>query len=92
MILLWRITTNCNFACGFCAYDRRRAIARTAAHEDEVERVALLAAELAHLAGPVEVAITHIKPGEEAAVSGQIAALGLNHRVRALGTGEMFGF
>ena len=23
MIVLWRVTTRCNYACGFCAYDRR---------------------------------------------------------------------
>ena len=51
MILLWRITTSCNFACGFCAYDRRRAFARLAASEEEAERVALLAADLAQRRG-----------------------------------------
>jgi ribonuclease BN (tRNA processing enzyme) len=65
-----------------------RALAEVSRHLSP----SMLAAELAHLAGPVEVAITHIKPGEEAAVSGQIAALGLKHRVRALGTGERFEF
>lgn len=28
MIVLWRTTTRCNYACGFCAYDRRLDIAR----------------------------------------------------------------
>ena len=51
MILLWRITTRCNFACGFCAYDRRRAIPRIATAPGEVERVALLAADLAQRRG-----------------------------------------
>ena len=47
MILLWRITTLCNFACGFCAYDRRLVFPRTSADPGEVERVTLLAADLA---------------------------------------------
>ncbi len=50
---------------------------------------ALLAEELKHLAGPTEVCITHIKPGEVAAVMGEIAALGLPHKVRALATGDL---
>lgn len=40
MILLWRITTQCNFACSFCAYDRRLDLPRGAADATEVERVA----------------------------------------------------
>ena len=47
MILLWRVSTACNHACGFCAYDRRLDLARYAADPLEVERVALLAADLA---------------------------------------------
>lgn len=47
MIVLWRISTRCNFACGFCAYDRRLAVARRSVDPVEVERVALLAADLA---------------------------------------------
>lgn len=47
MILLWRVGTACNHACGFCAYDRRLELARHAADAIEVERVALVAADLA---------------------------------------------
>jgi MoaA/NifB/PqqE/SkfB family radical SAM enzyme len=28
VIVLWRTTTRCNYACGFCAYDRRLDVAR----------------------------------------------------------------
>jgi MoaA/NifB/PqqE/SkfB family radical SAM enzyme len=37
MIVLWRVTTHCNLACGFCAYDRRLPIAR---QEIDVSHVA----------------------------------------------------
>ena len=47
MILLWRVGTACNHACGFCAYDRRLNFARYSADPAEVERIALLAADLA---------------------------------------------
>ena len=42
MIVLWRITTVCNLACGFCAYDRRVVQPRRQVDADEVERVATL--------------------------------------------------
>lgn len=42
MIVLWRITGQCNLACAFCAYDRRRPVARGEADLTEVERVARL--------------------------------------------------
>lgn len=51
MILLWRITTRCNFACAFCAYDRRLGGTRHSVDPAEVERVALLAGELAARSG-----------------------------------------
>jgi len=38
----------------------------------------------------VPVGITHVKPGELPAVTGQIAALNLPHPVRALVPGEQF--
>lgn len=40
MIVLWRVTTMCNLACGFCAYDRRVPVPRVHADPLEVERVA----------------------------------------------------
>lgn len=51
MILLWRVTTRCNFACGFCAYDRRLGLPVRTMAPDEVARVACLAAELAERRG-----------------------------------------
>ena len=48
----------------------------------------LLAAELDGLAVDCEVFVTHVKPGEEAAVMQQIQALGLTHRPRALSAGQ----
>ncbi|MFM2065757.1 MAG: hypothetical protein RLZZ584_666 [Pseudomonadota bacterium] len=53
---------------------------------------AMLAKELAHLNPGAQVAITHIKPGEQAAVIGQIAALGLRQPVHALCSGERYKF
>ncbi|MBA4343091.1 MAG: 3',5'-cyclic-nucleotide phosphodiesterase [Methylibium sp.] len=56
---------------------------------------ASLARELAQLkpAQPaLDVHITHIKPGEETAVMGEIAALGLPHRVHALQAGQAMQF
>ena len=48
-----------------------------------------LRAELAHLATPTEVYITHIKPGEVDAVMSEIAAQGSPHRIRALVPGQV---
>lgn len=45
MIVLWRVTTACNLACGFCAYDRRLRLARVQAQAGEVERFATLLGE-----------------------------------------------
>ncbi|BDU21745.1 radical SAM protein [Dyella sp. GSA-30] len=42
MIVLWRITTLCNLACGFCAYDRRVPMDRVHVDPAEVERFATL--------------------------------------------------
>jgi MoaA/NifB/PqqE/SkfB family radical SAM enzyme len=44
MILLWRITSRCNFSCGFCAFDQRLKLPRLSVDPDEVERIARLAA------------------------------------------------
>ncbi len=49
---------------------------------------AALGHELQHLAGSVDVHITHIKPGERDAVMAEITALGSPHRIRALEVGE----
>ena len=49
---------------------------------------AALGRELAHLAQGAEVFITHIKPGELAAVMGEIHALDGRHRVSALTAGQ----
>ena len=51
MILLWRITTRCNFACGFCAYDKRVGSARYAVDPGEVERIARLAVQMTQANG-----------------------------------------
>ena len=42
MIVLWRLTTACNLACGFCAYDRRLRMPRIQADPVEVERLGIL--------------------------------------------------
>lgn len=45
--------------------------------------------ELAHLRQVVDLHITHIKPGETDKVMGEIAALGLAHRVHPLAAGQV---
>lgn len=50
---------------------------------------AALGHELQHLAGSVDVHITHIKPGERAAVMAEIGKLGSPHRIRALEIGDV---
>ncbi|CAD5373200.1 3',5'-cyclic-nucleotide phosphodiesterase [Rubrivivax sp. A210] len=50
---------------------------------------AQLQRELAKLAAPAEVYITHIKPGEIDAVMSEIAAQGSRHRISALATGQV---
>jgi ribonuclease BN (tRNA processing enzyme) len=49
---------------------------------------AKLQSELQQLAAPVDVYITHIKPGEVEAVMTEIAAQGSRHNIRALVTGQ----
>ncbi|GAA5482178.1 radical SAM protein [Haloferula sargassicola] len=39
MIVVWRVTTGCNSACPFCAYDRRLRFPRNSASADEVRRL-----------------------------------------------------
>ncbi|MBT9492745.1 MAG: 3',5'-cyclic-nucleotide phosphodiesterase [Paucibacter sp.] len=51
-----------------------------------------LSSELAQLGGSVEVHITHIKPGEGAAVMGAVAALATPHRISALKAGDEMVF
>jgi ribonuclease BN (tRNA processing enzyme) len=50
---------------------------------------ATLGPELAQLEGPVDVAITHIKPGEVEAVMAEIAGLRGARKVHALATGDV---
>lgn len=68
--------------------DEERALAQISCHLSP----SMLAPELANLSAGTPVAITHIKPGEMAAVTGQIAALGIAHPVRALTCGDTFIF
>ena len=44
MIVLWRVTTRCNYACGFCAYDRRLDGARGDVDAAEAARFGALLA------------------------------------------------
>lgn len=46
MIVLWRVATDCNLACGFCAYDRRLPFARSRVPLVEVERMGRVLGEL----------------------------------------------
>ena len=50
---------------------------------------AQLKTELEGLAGPTDVFITHIKPGEVDAVMSEIGAQASRHRIRALATGQV---
>lgn len=50
---------------------------------------AALGRELAHLAGGVQVFITHIKPGELDPVMSEIGALGDRHSIHALSAGQL---
>ncbi|MEP6739360.1 MAG: 3',5'-cyclic-nucleotide phosphodiesterase [Caldimonas sp.] len=64
--------------------DEERQLARISRHLCP----AALGHELRHLAGSVDVHITHIKPGEEEAVMAEIGRLGSPHRIRALAAGQ----
>jgi len=63
--------------------------------EDQVAKASkhlcpyMLAEELKQMRGSIDVHITHIKPGEEAAVMRQIGALLSPHRIHALGAGQV---
>lgn len=62
---------------------------RALAHISQHLCPSTLESELKHLAGEVEVLITHIKPGEVGAVMREIAAHDSRHRIRALVAGEV---
>jgi ribonuclease BN (tRNA processing enzyme) len=72
-------------------------VIETAFGDDEIELAhisrhlcpSLLAIELAQLAAPADVLITHIKPGEVDAVMSEIAALGMHHRIKAMVSGQV---
>lgn len=51
MIVLWRITTICNLACDFCAYDRRLRIPRVQMDQFEVKRLGALLSFLRNASG-----------------------------------------
>ena len=53
---------------------------------------ARLQSELAQLATPADVYITHIKPGEVEVVMAEIAAQGSHHRVRAMKSGDVMAW
>ncbi len=65
--------------------DEERQLARISRHLCP----AALGHELQHLAGSIDVHITHIKPGEREAVMEEITRLGLPHRIRALEIGDV---
>jgi ribonuclease BN (tRNA processing enzyme) len=64
--------------------DEERLLARISRHLCP----AALGQELKHLAGSVDVHITHIKPGELDAVMAEIGKLETPHRIRALTAGD----
>ena len=39
LVVVWRVTTRCNLACPFCAYDRRLDTARVDAYGDLIARM-----------------------------------------------------
>jgi ribonuclease BN (tRNA processing enzyme) len=65
--------------------DDEHALARISQHLCP----ARLREELANLAAPMDVFITHIKPGEVDAVMSEIGAHGSRHRIHALASGEL---
>lgn len=65
--------------------DAERQLARVSRHLCPT----VLGVELTELDAGVQVHITHIKPGEQAAVMAQVEALGLPHRISALEAGQI---
>ena len=65
--------------------DEERQLARISRHLCP----AALGHELQQLAGSIDVHITHIKPGERAAVMAEIGRLGSPHKIRALEIGDV---
>jgi ribonuclease BN (tRNA processing enzyme) len=66
--------------------DEERTLARISRHLHP----GALGQELAQMAQPVDVYITHIKPGDVDAVMTQVHALGSRHRIHALTGGQVF--
>ena len=77
--------------------DLRALVIETAFRDDEHVLASVskhlcpaqLRAELAHLQSPMDVYITHIKPGEVDAVMSEIGAQASQHRIRALASGDL---
>ena len=65
--------------------DEELALARISRHLCPT----LLREELAQLAQPTDVYITHIKPGELSAVMAEIGAMASRHRIQALAAGQV---
>jgi MoaA/NifB/PqqE/SkfB family radical SAM enzyme len=51
MIVVWRVTTRCNLACPFCAYDRRLPFARTDADPGSIRRILGILADYQNTGG-----------------------------------------
>jgi len=51
VIVLWRITERCNYACGFCAYDRRLGRPRTQTDAYDVLRLGAVLGQYARATG-----------------------------------------
>jgi MoaA/NifB/PqqE/SkfB family radical SAM enzyme len=93
MIVVWRITTRCNLACPFCAYDRNLPFPRTSASADAVRTfLDTLAAYQARHQDPVLVSWLGGEPlllAELPALTAHATALGL--RVSATTNGTTLG-
>jgi MoaA/NifB/PqqE/SkfB family radical SAM enzyme len=93
MIVVWRITTRCNLACPFCAYDRRLPFPRTSATPDSVRTfLDTLAAYQARHNDPVLVSWLGGEPlllPELPALTAHATSLGL--RVSATTNGTTLG-